>query len=545
MPEDEGAPEQKIDEKVRKTVQLRFSRSWLIFCILLVLVLGGAGVAYQMGAYTAVYNRFNQATVSAKVKEDNKYDLVGATLKVGGKTYTTDDHGKVDFSSMLAGTYDVVVSKAGYQDIKASMTLKRGENDLQIFSLTKLPANLHAIKGFVQDYVSDKPITNVQVTLGQIIVPTDPIGTYDFEKQIPGDFTLTFSKDGYVSKTLKVTLGNVDLVSAKVPLVPNGQLVFVSNRDGKRELYTSAYDGSGQRVFVQPVNGGEDFTPLLAPDQKHIIFFSTRDKIKDAYGNDLVKLYIVGMDGQSPVKISDDVAVDFQPMWSKNGQWLYFTGYTDEKLAQATYKVYDVSKNRVLDLGEVVSSPVFSPDSTLLAYYVLGTQPDPNNAAATVNVNVLKTYNLASAERKELVKRAQYLSDLRFGTDSKSLSYEVVIDSVRRRFAITFAAGAAEAEVSLDSVSKRSYVLSPDSTLMAFTEERDGKKDLFVVDAKEKNEQRLTTLGVVDDLVAPTWDQSNDYLIFATKSVAQSAYYIVAVAGGDPKKIVDYYSGQK
>jgi hypothetical protein len=255
----------KAERAKKKKHWLKLLAGFFFFLVVLGVLI------WEFRWYQPVLDKYNAASVTLKVKEGDKYELAGAVVKLNGLSYAADDHGKITLTSLVAGSYSLDISKDGYVEKQDSLSLKRGDNDLKIISLTKLPDKLYSVKGFVQDSVSGKPILNVQVTLGSKTVQTDPSGGYSFDGQVAGSLKLVFTKVGYVDKELSVTIDKDDVVTAQVPLVPSGQLIFVSNRSGKRALYSVAYDGSNPRLFVQPKNDGEYFSPFLSPESKHVL----------------------------------------------------------------------------------------------------------------------------------------------------------------------------------------------------------------------------------------------------------------------------------
>jgi Tol biopolymer transport system component len=330
-----------------------------------------------------------------------------------------------------------------------------------------------------------------------------------------------------------------------VPLVPSGQVVFVSNRDGKRALYTSSYDGSGQHLYVTKFTEGEQFDPIRSPNGDWTLFTSTNEKIRNSNGYEMGKLQLVSQDGLTVTSVSEDVAYSFSPLWSPNSQRFYFTGYTNPQMSQATYKVYDLSKKSTVDIGESANGLVFTPDSSTVLYSTLSSEDKPASdtvPASRVEYYSLKSLNVSTGERKTLSKHDQYLSEIRVASSGKSASFETVVDNARRRFEVSLTGDPAEHEVPVVLSTKRRYFFSPQHTQQAFIEERDGKKDVFVVDASEQNEKRLTTLGVVNDAFDPLWSDDGRYLTFAVKREGENGLYIVSLDGGDPKKITDFYA---
>ncbi|MEI6478215.1 MAG: carboxypeptidase regulatory-like domain-containing protein [bacterium] len=517
--------------------------------VVLALVLAGV-VVWYFRLYVPVLDRYNAATVALEVREGGTYGVEGAVVTVDGKDYATDKNGKVTVNA-VAGSYQVKVTKDGYGQDVETLSLHRGDNDLVYLTLKKLPAKLYAVKGFVQDYVSGKAITNVQVTLANQTVQTDPSGAYSFAKVAPGDVKLSLSKAGYIDKQFTGTVEAADLVTAQLPLVPSGQVIFTSNRSGKKVLYRSNYDGSQQQSFVTPVGATEDFAPSLSPDTQTIAFSSTRDGVKGSDGTGLAKLYVAAQDGSGVKKVSDDISTSFSPIWSPDSRYFFYSGFTDVTYAKATYHVYNLAKGAITDLGEPSFGLVFSPDGSTVAYYVntaedqsvTTTAPDGTTTTTVTKayLNVLKTLNIATGERKTLAKRAEAMSTLVFTADGKSIAYDSTVSGVAHRYQDVIATGA-ETEITLQPSSRRHYVLSPDGKTRAFVDLRDGKTNLYTVDSSNQNETQLTSLGVVSNQWVPVWDASGRYLVFAVHRDGEDGLYIVTTAAGTtPKKIADYY----
>ncbi len=522
------------------------------------LVLLGVG-AWYFGLYQRIHDYYNAASISFKVREDETFVLEGASLMLNGKTYTTDANGKVVVDSIIAGSYNVEVSKDGYYPTEETLQIKRGDNDLKIFSLKKLPAKLYSIKGYVFDSVSEKPIADAQVTMGAKTVRTAPSGEYVFDKLVPGTYKVTITRTGYTDKDVAAEVSAADIVQPEVTLVPVGQVIFVSNRDGKRGLYSSNYDGSNQQKLVQPQNGGEDYAPVMSPDGKWVAFSSTREGTKSNYGSSLAKLYIVSRDGKDVRKLNDDVSHS-ELRWSSNSRFLYYGAYTDKALTQFVRRVYDLSRKTTFDFSENIGAVQFSPNGNQLAYAFQvqvalptptptptpspSTSPYPSPTPTPVTtyewhsrVNVI---DLTNGQRTQVTdKVASYINQLSYSADSGTLYYEAMLGSEKKRYQYVVKSGA-ESEVSLPANPEtRRFVYSPSGTKRAYLEARDGKTELYLSDASGGNEMKLTNIGTANVNYLPIWDPSGSYIIFTVSSQSESAYYIVAVAGGGQKKVVD------
>lgn len=566
------------DEK-KGYVSMKLSRKmlWISGAVLIILALGV--MIWQFKWYQPLLNRYNKASVIVKVKEDDKFAIVGAKVTLNNNEYTTDDAGKISLS-MVAGDYVVKVEKDGYTPLESPISVKRGDNEPFNLSIKKLAEKIYSVKGFVQDYVTAEPMQDVQVTLGSKSVNTNPAGEFAFEGLVPSETKLIVTKSGYINKEVPLSIVDADLLDNKVQIVPTGQLIFVSNRDGKRKLYVSNYDGGSQKALSGTEASGEDFAPFLSPDGKWVLFSSTRDGLKDNYGSEVSVFYLVGIDGKTLRKLGDNMN-GYNVQWSSNSKYIYFESYNSVKLDKSTYSVYDLANQKILEVGDVVNSGSFSQSGDIFAYStnvsetrVIATPtpsatpsptPTPSPVASgspvvtptqtatpapatqTVTVYQVKTFNVTNGERKILATRDQYISNLRFASSSDVLGFDTLVDGGKKRFEISVNGGD-QKEVAVQPYATRNYVVQPKvgntaSSAQVFIEQRDGKNDLYLVDMSEKNEKKLTNLGVVSSSLPPTWDGGGKYVIFAVKREAESALYIVATSGkGEPKKVTDYFA---
>ena len=106
----------------------------------------------------------------------------------------------------------------------------------------------------------------------------------------------------------------------------SGLVVFVSNRDGNYDIYSSNLIGVANRVTFDPNN---DTQPALSPDGTRIAFTSNRD------GNN--EIYLMSISGGDLVNLTKHPADDQYPTWAPDGRWIAFTTNRDGN--QEIYKV--------------------------------------------------------------------------------------------------------------------------------------------------------------------------------------------------------------
>jgi Tol biopolymer transport system component len=265
------------------------------------------------------------------------------------------------------------------------------------------------------------------------------------------------------------------------------------------------------------------------------VFSSTRDKITSAYDTSyLARLYIATSEGKNVKKLSDNVGAT-RVTWGASGRFFYYEAYKDNKQTEYIRSFYDTTKGTNLEIGEDANAVILNSKGTSAAYV---TTPSTNG----VYTSIITTLDLLSGARKVVQADIDsFASDkgFSFSADDTTHSYETQPAEGRKRFTINLSTGAQEA-VALQTYDTRTYTISPDGTKKAFLETRDGKNDLFIVDAAGQNEKRVTTLGVLSPAAPVTWDATGRYLSFAVVKDGETALYIVSVGGGEVRKIVDF-----
>jgi Tol biopolymer transport system component len=97
---------------------------------------------------------------------------------------------------------------------------------------------------------------------------------------------------------------------------PDGKrIVFESNRSGTEEIWTCNADGTNANQLTYFGNAWAG-TPTWSPDGKDIAFSANADRTWD--------IYIVSSEGGNPRRLTDNRADENWPVWSRDGQWVYY-----------------------------------------------------------------------------------------------------------------------------------------------------------------------------------------------------------------------------
>jgi len=183
---------------------------------------------------------------------------------------------------------------------------------------------------------------------------------------LAGIVTACSGDDAYVPTAIAPSSANF----GKNVTGSNQRILFSSDRDGNREIYSINPDGTDEtRLTNDP---GSDREAVWSPDGKRIAFVGTRDNL---FG----EIYTMNADGTNVVRLTNTPGASASPSWSKNGSQLVFSSNRDLfDPATATvnisqFEVYVMNADgsgvvRLTNNDQFDGSPVFSPDGRQIAF---------------------------------------------------------------------------------------------------------------------------------------------------------------------------------
>lgn len=531
---DQAEPKNKTEYDVK--LDLKLSRLQLIVTGIVIVVLAAVLLCWKFGVFKKTYDMIFRADVTVTVLDASTEKGIPATVAVSNTKKSryqaevvADANGQAKITRLIKGSYNVKVTYQGYYENNSEVTLLRGRDNKTELQMSPIPPEQATVTGKVVNYVSDVVLADITVTIGTKSVKTDSAGLFSVAGLDVTTQKMTISQKGYINYSQDVVIKELATDLGNVGLVPLGKVVFVSNRDGKNGIYTSNYDGSDQSVLIARVGDYEDINPVVSSDNKKVVFLSDREGVR-ANGNLVYLLYVVDIDGRNLTKITDTQNT-YNFSWLEGAKTVLWQGTKDSKTNYWLYDVAAKTNANVAPVDQNVSSSRINDTSDTLAYAV--------DTSSSYRHSLYYT-SLSSISPKLFLedKASSYVNQFRDG----KIYFSYVDDGGQNKNMIYTVATGATVEGSYDYSYYDEYVKSNSGTLKATVSTRDGKSNVYTVNAAGKDEKKLTTIDTASFPV--TWSADDNFIFFNSYKSGESALYIVSVNGGTAKKVVDVSYGR-
>ena len=299
-----------------------------------------------------------------------------------------------------------------------------------------------------------------------------------------GSPTATATADGVAPTSSTLPLGSDVTPPPLTPGTgegpePEGKIVFLSWRDGDREIYSTNVDGSHPKNLTN--DPGADENPDVSPDGKRIVWTSDRD-------GDALHLYVMKIDGSGVTQLTFDPGGDNSPRWSPDGKVIAFTRGGSILLVDAAggepeviYEGQDPATAPPCEAGGFVGG--WSPDGQRIVYY---------SASVTENLGQVCT------------------------VDVDGSNVTVVVGD--------------------PPVYNVEPTWSRDGRYIAFRSIRAGNHDVYTYDFETETVRRLTDHPALD--IEPNWSPDGEWIVFGSGRDNEFVdIYIMRKDGSDVRQV--------
>ena len=273
-----------------------------------------------------------------------------------------------------------------------------------------------------------------------------------------------------------------------------GQIAFVSRRDGNSEIYVMDTDGKNQRRLTN--NADADYQPSWSPDGKRIAFVSERDGHPDVIpGWHTSEIYVMDADGKNQQNLTNNPSDDRSPSWSPDGKHIVFeTDRDNDRGHNIEIYVMDADGSNPKNLTNNLTEdryPAWSPDGKRIAFSARREGHVVHNLDITYEIYVMDADGGNEQRLTENRHNDMYSSwspngeRIAFVSDSKGNweNYDIYVMD---------ADGGNQQKLTNHRNWDSSPSWSPNGERIAFMSERDGNTEIYVMDADGDNLQNLT-----------------------------------------------------
>ncbi len=276
----------------------------------------------------------------------------------------------------------------------------------------------------------------------------------------------------------------------KAQAVVNGRIVYSSDVEGNKEIYTMNSNGTDIRRLTNNPAGDEG--AIWSPDATQIVFKSNRNKstgIKNDYD-----LFIMNVDGSNVRSITN-----FHPSHERGASFLSdgnrvaFSSDKDGDFDIYSIKLDGTDLRQEINVTGSQTTTHWHPSGNRIAF------TNKNNQ----NIFGLSQVTLSTGVITNLTNTSTFHSQIpAWSPDGTQMAYRrdrVDSETDDTEIALMDADGSNQRNLTNNTADDLGPAWSPDGTKIAFSSERDGNSEIYIMNADGSNQTRITNTSASED----------------------------------------------
>src|SRR5437868_1247184 len=297
------------------------------------------------------------------------------------------------------------------------------------------------------------------------------------------------------------------------------RIAFVSTRDGNREIYVMASDGSAQTRLTNVPEW--DYQPSWSADGSRIVFVSQRGHCDC--------LYVMAPDGSAMTTLTRHNSWwgDRRPSWSPDGQAIVFTRFLADNV-----DVYRIAAGGSAETAlthtpfhRTARDPQWSPDGSRIAF---STSQDDDTEIYVMNGDGSVPTRLTNAPGID--------EQPRWSPDGSRIAFTSHRDGTAQIYLMN-ADGSLQTRLTSDAAEDGSPRWSPDGSLIAFTSTRDGNVEIYAMNADGSSQTRLTNAAGADE--EASWSPDGRQIAFTSHRDGGPQIYVMNADGSGQTRLTN------
>jgi TolB protein len=272
------------------------------------------------------------------------------------------------------------------------------------------------------------------------------------------------------------------------------------------KLFAVSVDTGDRRL----VTSQDAVQPNWSPNGHRIAFWGVdKGSRKD--------IWTVAARGGEPVPVTDDQPSDWNPVWSRDGKYLYFLSDRGGSMNLWRVPIDEVS-GRVTGRIEPATLPSansqhfsFSADGKALVYVEM------NRREGTFQIDLDPTTATIAGQPVQITQGIRRYSSPQISEDEKSLVFVSAAEAQEDLYIIDRDSGQLR-QVTNDPAQDRVPRWSPDNRQIAFLSDRSGKYEIWKVNADGSGLEQITDVPDAE-LVDAIWSPDGQRLLYQVREV--------------------------